>query len=147
MYRTLRHQRLLFQRTEQSLYLVLIGLQGSHLGGLLLEQRGFLAAQALESMRLTAQARERGVKSGESRRKKAQKKQTGMQEEFSTGVFDNQSESVSESVSERKYVGLSLSNERESGAAGAGPWGPAPPRLEDLPPIPGQRDTNGGDCE
>lgn len=113
------------------------------------ERFGFelIAAQALESKRLTAQARERGVKSGESRRKKAQEKQKGMQEEFSTGVFDNQSESVSESVSERKYVGLSLSNERESGAAGAGPWGPAPPRLEDLPPIPGQRDTNGGDRE
>lgn len=113
------------------------------------ERFGFelIAAQALESKRLMAQARERGVKSGESRRKKAQKKQKGMQEEFSTGVFDNQSESVSESVSERKYVGLSLSNERESGAAGAGPWGPTPPRLEDLPPIPGQRDTNGGDCE
>ncbi len=113
------------------------------------ERFGFelIAAQALESKRLTAQARERGVKSGESRRKKAQEKQMDRQKKFSTGVFDNQSESVSESVSERKYVGLSLSNERESGAAGAGPWGPAPPRLEDLPPIPGQRDTNGGDCE
>lgn len=118
-----------------------------------IERFGFelIAAQALESKRLYAEAREKGIKSGESRRKKAQAKQMDRQKKFSTGVFDNcgehSSEPCSEHSSERKYVGLSLSNERESGAAGAGPWGPAPPRLEDLPPIPGQRDTNGGDCE
>ena len=107
--------------------------------------------RSTEPKRLYAEAREKGIKSGESRRKKAQAKQMDRQKKFSTGVFDNcgehSSEPCSEHSSERKYVGLSLSNERESGAAGAGPWGPAPPRLEDLPPIPGQRDTNGGDCE
>lgn len=102
-----------------------------------------IAAQALESKRLYAEAREKGrrggKRSGESRKAKSEKFST---DEFSTSKRTSASSGGS-TVS--KYV--SLSNERESGAAGAGPWGPAPPRLEDLPPIPGQRDTNGGDCE
>ena len=115
-----------------------------------MERFGFtlVADQAAESKRLYDVAREKGKtagkRSGESRRKTAKKS------EFSTSKRTTGSTTGSTTCSTTgstvsKYV--SLSNERESGAAGAGPWGPAPPRLEDLPPIPGQRDTNGGDCE
>ncbi len=112
-----------------------------------MERFGFtlVADQAAESKRLSDQAIAKGRRSGEARRRKAEEKAKA---EFSTKVFNNGREHGSEHGSERKYVGLSSSKEEErKGAAGAGPWGPAPPRLEDLPPIPGQRDTNGGDCE
>ena len=111
------------------------------------ERFGFnlIADQAVESKRLSDQAIAKGRRSGKARRRKAEEKAKA---EFSTKVFNNGREHGSEHGSERKYVGLSSSKEEErKGAAGAGPWGPAPPRLEDLPPIPGQRDTNGGDRE
>ena len=106
------------------------------------ERFGFelIAAQALESKRLYTEARERGrrggKRSGESRKAKSG--------EFSTDEFSTSKRTTGSTVS--RYVSSSF-QEEEGSAAGAGPWGPAPPRLEDLPPIPGQRDTNGGDCE
>lgn len=104
-----------------------------------MERFGFtlVADQAAESKRLYDVARAKGVKSGESRRKKSKK------QEFSTSKTNTVPNTVP-NVS--RYVSSSFQEEEKS-AAGAGPWGPAPPRLEDLPPIPGQRDTNGGDCE
>lgn len=108
-----------------------------------MERFGFtlVADQAAESKRLYDVAREKGVKSGESRRKKSKK------QEFSTSKTNTVRNRVPNTVPNvSKYVSSSF-QEEEGGAADAGPWGPAPPRLEDLPPIPGQRDTNGGDCE
>ena len=120
-----------------------------------MERFGFtlVADQAAESKRLYDVARAKGAKSGESRRKKSKK------QEFSTSktntVPNRVPNTVPNTVPNRvpntvpnvsRYVSSSF-QEEEKGAAGAGPWGPAPPRLEDLPPIPGQRDTNGGDCE
>lgn len=108
-----------------------------------MERFGFtlVADQAAESKRLYDVARAKGVKSGESRRKKSKK------QEFSTSKTNTVRNRVPNTVpSVSRYVSSSF-QEEEGGAAGAGPWGPAPPRLEDLPPIPGQRDTNGGDCE
>lgn len=108
-----------------------------------MERFGFtlVADQAAESKRLYDVARAKGVKSGESRRKKSKK------QEFSTSKTNTVPNRVPNTVPNvSRYVSSSF-QEEEGGAAGAGPWGPAPPRLEDLPPIPGQRDTNGGDCE
>lgn len=108
-----------------------------------MERFGFtlVADQAAESKRLYDVARAKGVKSGESRRKKSKK------QEFSTSKTNTVPNRVPNTVPNvSRYVSSSF-QEEEVGAAGAGPWGPAPPRLEDLPPIPGQRDTNGGDCE
>lgn len=108
-----------------------------------MERFGFtlVADQAAESKRLYDVARAKGVKSGESRRKKSKK------QEFSTSKTNTVPNRVPNTVPNvSRYVSSSF-QEEEKGAAGAGPWGPAPPRLEDLPPIPGQRDTNGGDCE
>ncbi len=112
-----------------------------------MERFGFtlVADQAAESKRLYDVARAKGVKSGESRRKKSKK------QEFSTSNTNTVPNRVPNTVPNTvpnvsRYVSSSF-QEEEVGAAGAGPWGPAPPRLEDLPPIPGQRDTNGGDCE
>lgn len=108
-----------------------------------MERFGFtlVADQAAESKRLYDVARAKGVKSGESRRKKSKK------QEFSTSKTNTVRNCVPNTVPNvSRYVSSSF-QEEEGGAAGAGPWGPAPPRLEDLPPIPGQRDTNGGDCE
>lgn len=106
-----------------------------------MERFGFtlVADQAAESKRLYDVARAKGVKSGESRRKKSKK------QEFSTSKTNTVPNRVPNTVPNvSKYVSSSF-QEEEKGAAGAGPWGPAPPRLEDLPPIPGQTDTNGGD--
>lgn len=108
-----------------------------------MERFGFtlVADQAAESKRLYDVARAKGVKSGESRRKKSKK------QEFSTSRTNTVPNRVPNTVPNvSRYVSSSF-QEEEGGAAGAGPWGPAPPRLEELPPIPGQRDTNGGDCE
>lgn len=108
-----------------------------------MERFGFtlVADQAAESKRLYDVARAKGVKSGESRRKKSKK------QEFSTSKTNTVPNRVPNTVPNvSRYVSSSF-QEEEGGAAGAGPWGPAPPRLEDLPPIPGQMDTNGGDCE
>ena len=116
-----------------------------------MERFGFtlVADQAAESKRLYDVASAKGVKSGESRRKKSKK------QEFSTSKTNTVPNRVPNTVPNRvpntvpnvsKYVSSSF-QEEEGGAAGAGPWGPSPPRLEDLPQIPGQRDTNGGDCE
>lgn len=108
-----------------------------------MERFGFtlVADQAAESKRLYDVARAKGVKSGESRRRKSKK------QEFSTSRTNTVPNRVPNTVPNvSRYVSSSF-QEEEGGAAGAGPWGPAPPRLEDLPPIPGQRDTNGGDCE
>lgn len=108
-----------------------------------MERFGFtlVADQAAESKRLYDVARAKGVKSGESRRKKSKK------QEFSTSKTNTVPNRVPNTVPNvSRYVSSSF-QEEEGGAADAGPWGPAPPRLEDLPPIPGQRDTNGGDCE
>lgn len=108
-----------------------------------MERFGFtlVADQAAESKRLYDVARAKGVKSGESRRKKSKK------QEFSTSKTNTVPNRVPNTVPNvSRYVSSSF-QEEEKGAAGAGPWGPAPPRLEDLPPIPGQRDTNGGDRE
>lgn len=112
-----------------------------------MERFGFtlVADQAAESKRLYDVARAKGVKSGESRRRKSKK------QEFSTSRTNTVPNCVPNTVPNTvpnvsRYVSSSF-QEEEGGAAGAGPWGPAPPRLEDLPPIPGQRDTNGGDCE
>ena len=112
-----------------------------------MERFGFtlVADQAAESKRLYDVARAKGVKSGESRRKKSKK------QEFSTSKTNTVPNRVPNRVPNTvpnvsRYVSSSF-QEEEGGAAGAGPGGPAPPRLEDLPPIPGQRDTNGGDCE
>lgn len=108
-----------------------------------MERFGFtlVADQAAESKRLYDVARAKGVKSGESRRKKSKK------QEFSTSKTNTVPNRVPNTVPNvSRYVSSSF-QEEEVGAAGAGPWGPAPPRLEDLPPIPGQMDTNGGDCE
>lgn len=108
-----------------------------------MERFGFtlVADQAAESKRLYDVARAKGVKSGESRRKKSKK------QEFSTSKTNTVPNRVPNTVPNvSRYVSSSF-QEEEGCAAGAGPWGPAPPRLEDLPPIPGQRDTNGGDCE
>lgn len=112
-----------------------------------MERFGFtlVADQAAESKRLYDVARAKGVKSGESRRKKSKK------QEFSTSRTNTVPNRVPNTVPNTvpnvsRYVSSSF-QEEEGGAAGAGPWGPVPPRLEDLPPIPGQRDTNGGDCE
>lgn len=108
-----------------------------------MERFGFtlVADQAAESKRLYDVARAKGVKSGESRRKKSKK------QEFSTSKTNTVPNRVPNTVPNvSRYVSSSF-QEEEKGAAGAGPWGPAPPRLEDLPPIPGQMDTNGGDCE
>ena len=105
-----------------------------------MERFGFtlVADQAAESKRLYDVARAKGVKSGESRRKKSKK------QEFSTSKTNTVPNRVPNTVPNvSRYVSSSF-QEEEEGAAGAGPWGPAPPRLEDLPPIPGQRDTNGG---
>lgn len=105
-----------------------------------MERFGFtlVADQAAESKRLYDVARAKGVKSGESRRKKSKK------QEFSTSKTNTVPNRVPNTVPNvSRYVSSSF-QEEEVGAAGAGPWGPAPPRLEDLPPIPGQRDTNGG---
>ena len=108
-----------------------------------MERFGFtlVADQAAESKRLYDVARAKGVKSSESRRRKSKK------QEFSTSKTNTVRNRVPNTVPNvSRYVSSSF-QEEEGGAAGAGPWGPAPPRLEDLPPIPGQRDTNGGDCE
>ena len=108
-----------------------------------MERFGFtlVADQAAESKRLYDVARAKGVKSGESRRRKSKK------QEFSTSRTNTVPNRVPNTVPNvSRYVSSSF-QEEEGGAAGAGPWGPAPPRREDLPPIPGQRDTNGGDCE
>lgn len=108
-----------------------------------MERFGFtlVADQAAESKRLYDVARAKGVKSGESRRKKSKK------QEFSTSKTNTVPNRVPNTVPNvSRYVSSSF-QEEEKGAVGAGPWGPAPPRLEDLPPIPGQMDTNGGDCE
>lgn len=108
-----------------------------------MERFGFtlVADQAAESKRLYDVARAKGVKSGESRRKKSKK------QEFSTSKTNTVPNRVPNTVPNvSRYVSSSF-QEEERGAAGSGPWGPAPPRLEDLPPIPGQMDTNGGDCE
>ena len=108
-----------------------------------MERFGFtlVADQAAESKRLYDVARAKGVKSGESRRKKSKKQECSTSK---TNTVPNRVPNTVPNVS--RYVSSSF-QEEEKGAAGAGPWGPAPPRLEDLPPIPGQRDTNGGDCE
>lgn len=112
-----------------------------------MERFGFtlVADQAAESKRLYDVARAKGKtagkRSGESRRKTAKKS------EFSTSKRTTGSTTgLTTGSTVSRYVSSSF-QEEEVGAAGAGPWGPAPPRLEDLPPIPGQRDTNGGDCE
>lgn len=117
-----------------------------------MERFGFtlISKQVMESKRLAALGRAGGKKSGETRRKKAEEKAMG---EFSTNGFStNGSKGVPNHLpkpaSERKKEGLSsFYKEERKGAADAGPKGPPPPRLEDLPPIPGQRDTNGGDRE
>lgn len=108
-----------------------------------MERFGFtlVADQAAESKRLYDVARAKGVKSGESRRKKSKK------QEFSTSKTNTVPNRVPNTVPNVSMYVSSSFQEEEGGAAGAGPWGPAPPRLEDLPPIPGQMDTNGGDCE
>lgn len=109
-----------------------------------MERFGFelISKQAMESKRLCARARENGRKggeaSGESRRAASGK--------FSTNEFSTSRRSGASSMASTERKKDPPSKEG-GGAAGAGPWGPAPPRLEDLPPIPGQRDTNGGDRE
>ena len=104
------------------------------------ERFGFtlIAAQAMESKRLSEQAREKGLKSGESRRRKTKEKSGAKP---STGVFNNGSEHgsepCSEHSSERKKEGLSSSYEEERRGLRTPPKGAAPPPPGDLPPIPG----------
>ena len=80
-----------------------------------LERFGFtlIADQAVESKRLTAQAKARGVKSGAARRKKKDSK-------ASPKAFPKSVPNVS------RYVSSSF-QEEEEGAADAGPKGPPPP--------------------
>lgn len=108
-----------------------------------MERFGFtlVADQAAESKRLYDVARAKGVKSGESRRRKSKK------QEFSTSRTNTVPNRVPNTVPNVSRYASSSFQEEEGGAADAGPKGPPPPLLEDLPPIPGQRDTNGGDCE
>lgn len=116
-----------------------------------MERFGFtlVADQAAESKRLYDVAREKGKtagkRSGESRRKTAKKSEFSTSKR-TTGLTTGSTTGLTTGSTVSRYVSSSF-QEEEKGAAGAGPWGPAPPRLEDLPPIPGQRDTNGGDCE
>lgn len=103
-----------------------------------MERFGFslIADQCMESKRLYELSSSSGKRGGRPRKQKEER-------DPKRGAFKTPKRGA-ESVS--RYVSSSF-QEEEEGAAGAGPWGPAPPRLEDLPPIPGQRDTNGGDCE
>lgn len=88
-----------------------------------MERFGFslIADQAAESKRLYDVARAKGVKSGESRRKKSKK------QEFSTSRTNTVPNRVPNTVPNvSRYVSSSF-QEEEEGAADAGPKGPPPP--------------------